>query len=106
MTPVIFLIGRSKKEAEYGMTAVFPTLPGSPGLMTCYAHIGQHSSCTKSWARSRYVRHATPAEYADLLTELESRGYDDLRVVKRISREMDEARRELERSPITEDCRF
>jgi hypothetical protein len=90
--PVMFLIGRSKRDAAYGVTAVFPTLPGSPGLMTCYTHTGQHSSCCKSWARGRDMRHATLAEYSELLSDLRAIGYENLKIVKRISQEMDETR--------------
>ena len=73
-------------DVEFGhgeVTAVFPYIEGSPGYVSCYAHIGQHGSCSRKW----YVktRPATSAEYADLKTELESIGYK-LRVIKRWQR--------------------
>ncbi len=42
-------------------------------LRDCYAHIGQHGSC--HWSFSRRKR-ATPEQYAPLLQELQSIGYD------------------------------
>lgn len=42
--------------------------------VTCYAHIGQHGSCCKEWVREQKL--ATPEEYASLLKELKSRGYN------------------------------
>lgn len=83
-TPVIF---RADREAgETHITAVFPTIPGSPGFMSCYAHVGQHGSCSHDWYRQ--TRPARAAEYADLKAELESIGYDDLKVYRRITHEM------------------
>jgi hypothetical protein len=83
--PVIFTIARGKREAAmYGVTAVFPTLPSDSYNMTCYAHVGQHSSCSVEWYNGE--RKAKPAEYAALLNEL--RGiYDDceLKVYSRIT---------------------
>lgn len=80
MTPVIF------KKENGDVFAAFPTLPGdmSPATMTCYAHIGQHSA-----AHMRYVSNAKPAkpaEYAELLRELVEIGYDDLVIVRRMTR--------------------
>lgn len=93
MTPVLFRI--DKHGAFKGeLTAVFPTLPGSPGLMSCYAHLGQHSSCGRGWLAS--TRPAKPAEYADLQRELVRAGYDDLKVYARIQPWMHDARREAE----------
>jgi hypothetical protein len=39
-------------------------------MMTCYAHIGQHSSCDIGWLEN--TRAATEDEYASLKQELES----------------------------------
>lgn len=65
--------------------AFFPTLPGDndPSTMTCYAHVGQHSSADMDYVRS--CRPASPEEYASLLSELQSVGYDGLVVMKRQS---------------------
>lgn len=51
------------------VTAVFPFEEGSPGMMTCYAHVGQHSSCSIDWVAE--TRAATEDEYAQLKLELE-----------------------------------
>lgn len=59
------------------ITAILPSLPATPGNYVCYAHIGQHGECSRTWVR----RHAEPAwqgEYQPLLDELEQIGYDDL----------------------------
>lgn len=63
--PVVFRKDRGKNPE---ITAVFPTLTERPGMMTCYAHVGQHGTCSLQWYWS--TRRATPEEYADLLAEL------------------------------------
>jgi len=75
------------------VTAVFPCDPADRGgdMMTCYAHVGQHSGCSLQWYRT--TRPATKEEAAPLLAELRSIGYTKLRVVQRISDEMHEVRR-------------
>lgn len=85
------------------VTAVFPTLAADQtgALMTCYAHIGQHSACSFGWYRG--TRPAKPDEYADLLQELRSiyeTGPDavTLRRAKRITHAMDKARRAMARA--------
>ena len=45
-----------------------------------YERVGQHGNASYPHPQTEA---ATPAEYAPLLTELRSIGYDDLRVVKR-----------------------
>lgn len=52
------------------------------GNVASYQHIGQHGGADYSGVVSRSTL-ATPEQYADLLAELVSIGYDDLRVVKR-----------------------
>lgn len=81
MTPVIFKIEKDGS-APY---AVFPTLPGdmNPATMTCYARLGQHGTAHSAYVRK--CRLATPEEYAPLLKELKSVGYDDLQIRKRLS---------------------
>jgi hypothetical protein len=93
--PVIFR--KDYEGGQWHITAVFPTEPGLPesGSMTCYAHVGQHSSCSYGW----YVgtKAANPEEYSDLREELESIGYK-LRVYKRMTRQhRDECRAQLRR---------
>jgi hypothetical protein len=83
--PVIFRIGRSKKDAGYGVTAVFPSFEEGPSMAVCYAHVGQHSACSRAWYRT--TRFATTEEYKDLLAEV-TRIYDDceLKVMHRWTR--------------------
>jgi hypothetical protein len=66
---VIFRSDTPSASAKH-VTAVFPSLPGTndPNTATCYAHIGQHSACSREWYRT--TRDATPEEYASLLREL------------------------------------
>ena len=77
--PVIFRADRG------GITAVFPTEPGdySGNSMMCYAHVGQHSSCSFGWYHITHA--ATPADYADLLAELKRIGYK-IKVYRRLTR--------------------
>ena len=67
---VLFRVDRCG-EFKGSVTAVFPEMEGSPGLMTCYAHVGQHSSCSLGWMRDK-----TRPEYKDLASELRRIGYD------------------------------
>lgn len=50
-------------------------------LKVCYSHVGQHSSCAKEYALE--CREASREEYKDLLSELESIGYNNLRVLNK-----------------------
>lgn len=52
------------------IVAVFPDDEGDMG---CYAHVGQHSICSRGWYRT--TRPAAEEEYADLKRELESAPY-------------------------------
>lgn len=63
--PVIF-----RKESDGSILAVFPTQAESYAgyHMTCYAHIGQHGTCSLDYYRE--TKPAKPKEYADLLSEL------------------------------------
>ena len=74
-TPVLFRVARAPKRDSADVTAVFPCEPAdmTGTAMSCYAHIGQHGSCGYGWYAT--TRPATPAEYADLLAELESAPY-------------------------------
>ena len=76
------------------ITAVFPCIPAddSGHLMTCYAHLGQHSGCSLQWYHT--TRPAKPEEYADLKAELEAKPYEyRLDVRQRITSDMHEVRR-------------
>ena len=62
-------------EFEGVIVAVMPEdIADMQGNPTCYAHIGQHSACSKEWYLEQKM--AKPKEYADLLRELEDRGYN------------------------------
>ena len=52
-------------------------------LKTCYAHIGQHSSCHEDYANES--AEATENEYSDLLKELKGQGYNDLEILNKNS---------------------
>jgi hypothetical protein len=86
MTRVTFLINEKavKDFIDNGLIAYFPDdvySDNQPHLRTCYAHIGQHSSCHVDYAKE--CREATPEEYKDLLAELISIGYDDLEITNK-----------------------
>ena len=78
ITPVIF---RKFKDGE--IIALFPTLPGDWLMCTClsYLHVGQHGPADLGIIRD--TSPAAPEEYKDLLAELVSIGYDDLRVYQK-----------------------
>ena len=82
--PVMFRTGWSGPGNQKNDTvfAMFPSLKGvdTPGSVTCYQHVGQHSSGDFSTCM-RATRPAKPAEYAALRRELERIGYR-LRVVR------------------------
>lgn len=63
-------------EREGGVFALFPELPSDKYGVYCTAfqHIGQHCSADYPLC-ILHSRPATPEEYADLLNELERRGY-------------------------------
>ncbi len=79
ITPTIFVMHAGE------CTAVFPCDPANlDGHMMCYAHIGQHSGCSLGWLGQ--TRPATPEQFAPLLKELESLGYN-IKPCRRITRE-------------------
>jgi hypothetical protein len=86
MTKVIFLIDKvadnftGKDEVEsLGVFAYFPEIVHNfngyrPDNITCYSHIGQHSACHPEYAKE--CKEANYNQYADLLKELISIGYN------------------------------
>lgn len=67
---------------EKDVIAIFPEIVGNdPVTCQSYMHVGQHGACDPNHVIRR-SRPATPAEYADLKAELESRGYV-LQVIQR-----------------------
>lgn len=85
--PVIF-----RKDRTGDVFALFPTdcADNTGRYCGCYQHVGQHCSADYDHC-IRNSRPATPAEYADLKTELERIGYT-LRVIRRASYAHHEAR--------------
>ena len=72
--PVLFRVEHLIRYGSPEVVAVFPTIPSNNrGGMTCYAHVGQHSSCSGAWLVD--TRPARPEEYADLKAELEAPPY-------------------------------
>jgi hypothetical protein len=81
-TKVIFR--QTKDDGE--IIAVFPSLAGDCNpRATClsYMHVGQHGAITTDWAE--WTIPASQEKYADLMTELESVGYN-LQACKRASK--------------------
>lgn len=81
------------------IVAIFPEEPGTYEPWTCmvYEHIGQHGQADYR-TMIELTTAAKPEEYANLLAELKSIGYDDLEIRQRSSPAMVEARRKaLER---------
>ena len=73
----------SKDRIQGGVIALFAEVPGSPGFCSSFEHVGQHGDASYSGVICQTTP-ATPEEYADLKTELESAPYNYvLRVVKR-----------------------
>lgn len=88
MIPVIFRVDC------HGVFALFPTIPADicGRFVICYQHVGQHCGADYSQCVA-HSKPATPAQYADLLAELQTIGYC-LRVARRQSPAM---RRECRR---------
>lgn len=81
MTSVIFRIDKTG-DFKGSLTAVFVDHQGTsdPSTKECYAHLGQHSTCSMEWVLQD-TRPAHPEEYSSLLKELISIGYDDLKIL-------------------------
>ena len=90
-TLVIFKMEPGYKTAS--PVAFFPEEPfnPSPYECTCYAHIGQHSSACTSYAAK--LKPATLEQYAPLMRELESIGYENLKPVRKFLRSHLETRK-------------
>ena len=89
MTPVIF---RQSPDGE--VIALFPATPAdtSGSLCSSYQHVGQHGAANDLLVVTT-TKLAKPEEYADLLAELVSIGYDDLKIYKRVQQWMYDARK-------------
>ena len=85
-TPVIF---RAWKESG-NVIALFPTIAAdyrNSVLCQSYEHVGQHGAASIPTVMGD-SRPATEAEYAPLLKELETIGYENLVIRQRISPKM------------------
>lgn len=90
-TDVIFRAEGPRGRRE--ITAVFPAIPGTHEYdMTCYAHVGQHSSCSYTWYLGTWP--AKPEEYANLLAELSGIYTEGLRVMHKITDKHRQQRKE------------
>lgn len=69
-TPVVFRAFREGGD----VIALFPAMRESNGRINSYQHIGQHGAADYHGLIG-VTRPASPAEYAELFAELESRGY-------------------------------
>lgn len=75
-TKVVFYVENNEADkVPDNALAVFPEIiTDRKGNLLCYAHLGQHSAAAPDYVKE--LRPATPAEYADLKSELESIGYN------------------------------
>ncbi len=70
-----------RKEKDGETLAVFPYLSYRNYTITCYAHIGQHHTCTWPYVQE-CTKKAKPEEYQNLYKELVSIGYQ-LRILQK-----------------------
>lgn len=87
LTPVRVIFRMYKHQGNDVCIAFFPALPGDMNpYRTCqsYEHIGQHGAATIDFYL-KDTRPATPEEYKDLLDELTSIGYDNVKVCKKMT---------------------
>ena len=75
-TLTIFRKFKDNKPPYYNeVIALFPEMREPRGLCMSYMHIGQHGSADYNIVTYGATKPATPEEYSDLKTELESIGY-------------------------------
>ncbi len=80
-TKVLFLIDRTDSGTNTQVFAYFPEMVHNGNIMTCYSHIGQHSSCHIDYANE--CKEAKTNDYLDLLGELIGQGYNDLVIMNK-----------------------
>ena len=83
-TKVIF----RKFKTDNDIIALFPELPGDMNPhVTClsYQHVGQHGAACVNLT-GQYTRPASEDQYKDLLAELVSIGYTDLKISHKATR--------------------
>ena len=71
---------RKFKDGSNDIIAVFPYQIETHQSVGSYQHVGQHVGC--AWDINTFTTAAKPSEYADLLKELKSIGYD-VKIVKK-----------------------
>lgn len=71
---IVVCFRMDKRGDDKQVTAVFPFEDEGRGFLGCYAHLGQHGTCSPAWVTND-TRPATPAEYAPLKRELEAAPY-------------------------------
>ena len=76
------------------LVAIFPTEPGTndPWSMTCYSTVGEHSSCHTSYMLA--TKPATKEQVQAMLQVLKGRGYENLKVVSRVTKHHLKARKQ------------
>lgn len=77
ITKVVF----RKYQQSGDILALFPEDDEGHGNCSCYQHIGQHGAANYDYCLT-FTTLATPEEYAPLMVELQSIGYN-LKVMKR-----------------------
>jgi hypothetical protein len=75
--PVVF-----RKFKEGDIIALFPTMHEGNYMVNSYQHVGQHGGADYA-GLIQTTKSATEDEYRDLLAELVSIGYDNLKVCSR-----------------------
>lgn len=76
--------------------AIFPDEKEHDNCLMCYAHLGQHSTCSKTLM---YCRNASKDEYTPLLNELVNViGYNDLAILNERQETMYAIRNTLDNS--------
>ena len=71
-TRVLFVYPRYD-DGQREVLAIFPDQRLFSGAISCYAHVGQHGSCSYSFLKRTK---ATKEQYTPLLKELQSIGYN------------------------------
>jgi hypothetical protein len=79
-TRVVFKMTPKDVHSDRECIAFLLDCDANPGHILSYMHVGQHSDASVGFCVACHL--ATPDEYADLKTELESIGYE-LKVCKR-----------------------
>ena len=80
--PVVFRVDKTGQFVG-SVTAILPTMKASRGRKVCYAHVEQHSECSRYWYLS--TRPASVEEYTPLLRELRAiYDSDDTKLVVRL----------------------